>query len=86
MISNILNIYKIGKELGLNKKEINRLVFFKNHKYSLLLIILTIITFTFLALIIAFSYVQIDSNTYPIGTKYSTVKIKDFRLKRNKRV
>ncbi|MFW9895684.1 MAG: hypothetical protein ACFFD7_07760 [Candidatus Thorarchaeota archaeon] len=42
------------------------------------------LTITTLAVLIVFSYIQIERNTYPTGTRYSTVKIKDFRLIRDK--
>jgi hypothetical protein len=88
MIENIINIFKIGKELGLTKREISSLFFFKNSKHGILSIVLfiflVVLTFTTLVVLIVFAYIQIERNTYPTGSRYSTVKIKDFRLKREK--
>jgi len=88
MIDYIIKIYKIGKELGLTKREISSLFFFKNPRRGILTILLymllIIITITFLSVIIMFSSIQIERDTYPTGARYSTVKIKDFRLKGDK--
>lgn len=88
MIDNIIRIYRIGKELGLTKSEISSLLFFKNHRFGKLSIglieILTIITITFLSVLIVYSYIQIERDTYPTGSKYSSVRIKDFPLKGDK--
>ena len=87
MISNIISIYNIGRELGLSTKEIKGLLFFNNSKRTILLKYLIIIIFiTFLMIFLLFFTIQIDRNTtYPAGTRYSTVKIKDFRFKNNKK-
>lgn len=87
MISDIIRLYKIGRDLGLTKKEINNILFYKNHKgivNSILfwVIILMAIFFTFF---IVFLNVDFNNSTYPSGTKYSTVKIKDFHELRNRR-
>jgi len=84
MIDNIIRIYKIGRELGLTKREISSLLFFKNPRLWRLLILLIILIITVSAILIVFSYIQIARDTYPTGAKYSTVKIKDFRLKGDK--
>jgi hypothetical protein len=85
MIQDIIEVYRIGKELGLSKKEISSLFFFENSKHrtmsTVLFIFLVVLTLTTLAVLILFAYIQIERNTYPTGTKYSTVRIKDFRLK-----
>ncbi len=85
MIGPFVRIYKIGRELGLNKKEIKRLWFFNNPKHatlSILKMIIIIITFSVISIMIF--YILINRNTYPAGTKYSTVKIEDFQLKNDK--
>ena len=78
MIKDFFQIYKIGKELGLNKKEIKSIFLFNNTKHSLLytvLIIISIVTFGILIILLG---IQISRNLYPSGTLYSTVKEKDF--------
>ena len=85
MIGNFIRIYKIGRELGLTTKEIKRLWFFDNPKHatlSILKMIIIIITFSLISIMIF--YILINRNTYPAGTKYSTVKIEDFQLKNDK--
>ena len=88
MIENIINIFKIGKELGLTKREISSLLFFKNSKHGtlsiILFIFLVVLTLATLAVLIVFAYIQIERNTYATGTYYSTIKNKDFRLKTSK--
>lgn len=87
MIYNIVSIYKIGKELGLTKKEIFSLFFFKKSRHGafsiVLCVFLIIITVTFLSFLIVLSYIYIEKNIYTTGTKYSTVKIKDFPLQKD---
>jgi len=82
MTKELIQLYKIGKELGLSKKEVNKVLFFDNTKNRVILLIILIIIFSiggyFIVLIIEASI----SNTYPSGTKYSTVKIKDFDKKK----
>lgn len=90
MIDDIIRLYKIGKELGLSKKEINNILFYKNHKpiaNSILfwIIFLVILIVTFFTLSIVSLNVDFNNSTYPSGTKYSTVKIKDFHQLRNRR-
>ncbi len=89
MIDNIIKIYRVGKELSLTKSEINSLLFFKNRRHGRLsielLIILIIITITSISLLIVYSYIHLERDTYPTGSKYSTVRIKDFKLKRDKK-
>jgi uncharacterized membrane protein YkgB len=88
MIDNIIRIYKIGKELGLTKSEISSLIFFKNPKHRMLsivlFIILVVITVTTLSVLIVFANIEIERYTYPTGARYSTVKLKNFRLKGGK--
>ena len=82
MTKELIQLYKIGKELGLSKKEVNKVLFYDNIKNRAILLIILIIIFSiggyFIVLIIEASI----SNTYPSGTKYSTVKIKDFDKKK----
>ncbi|MFX0031936.1 MAG: hypothetical protein ACFE8E_14230 [Candidatus Hodarchaeota archaeon] len=88
MIDNIIRIYKIGKELGLTKREITTQFFVKKTKYQILsmviLILLIIISVISVSVLIGYAYLDIERNTYPSGARYSTVKLKDFRLRGKK--
>ena len=88
MIDNIINVFKIGQELGLAKKEISSLLLFKNSNHRLLSLILFILmivlTITTLSILIGYSFIQVERDTYPAGSKYSAVKRKDFRIKWDK--
>ncbi len=85
MIKEIFQLYKIGKELGLTKKEINSILLFKNRYPLILALLLIIIFFVFafffwnIALII---YSKSTEPVYPTGTKYSSITIKDFKDKK----
>ena len=90
MFDEIISLYKVGKELGLTKKEINNVLFYKNRKSfvnSILfwIIFLIILIVTFFTISIVFLNVDLNNSTYPSGSRYSTVKIKDFHQLRNRR-
>ena len=78
MIKDIIQLFKIGKELGLSKKERNKVLIFDNSKYTLLYKSLLIISFIFFGVIIIILGIEASRNTYAAGTYYSTVRIKDF--------
>jgi hypothetical protein len=82
MLGNFFQMVKIGKELGLSKKEINRVFLFGNSKHSILYILLMIAAFIFIGFVIIILAVDASRNIYPAGTFYSTVKIKDFKGKK----
>jgi len=82
MMKDIIQLFKIGKELGLSKKEINRVLLFGNRKHTLLFISLLIISFIFFGIIIIILGIEASKNTYGAGTFYSTVKEKDFNGKK----
>ncbi len=82
MLENFFQLVKIGKELGLSKKEINRVLLFGNSKYSILYIFLMIAAFIFIGFVIIVLAINASRNIYPAGTLYSTVKIKDFKGKK----
>jgi hypothetical protein len=91
MINEIVNLYRIGKTLGLKPREISRTLSYKpsNFKSNLFisLIIVAIVTFIIVFLVIIGSSfinpgINPQDNTYTPGTFYSTVKIKDFKKKR----
>lgn len=79
MMKDIIQLFKIGKELGLSKKEINRVLIFDNSKHTLLYRSLLIISFIFFGIIIIILGIEASRNTYAAGTFYSTVKKKDFK-------
>ena len=82
MTKDFIQLYKIGKELGLSKKEVNKVLFYDNVKKSVILLIILIIMFSIVGYFIGLFIESTISNTYPSGTKYSTVKIKDFDKKK----
>ena len=82
MLENFFQLYKIGKELGLSKKEINRVFLFDESRYPLFFKILMIIVFIFLGIIVIILGIEASRHIYPAGTLYSTVKIKDFKGKK----
>ena len=82
MMKDIIQLFKIGKELGLSKKQIKKVLFYYNSRNKVILLIIKII---FLSIVGYFIVLIIESaihNTYTSGTKYSTVKIKDFDKKK----
>lgn len=82
MIDDIINLYKIGKDLGLTKKEINKILFFEKRKHLILFLVFVLLIITSLAISIIILKIEIGRNTYPSGTKYSTITIKDFQRSR----
>ena len=82
MIKDIIQLFKIGKELGLNKKEINKVLIFDNSKHIFLYESLMIIIFIFFGVIIIILGIEASRNTYAAGTYYSTVRIKDFNKRK----
>jgi hypothetical protein len=83
MIGDIIRIYKLGKELELTKKELNKFLLFDNTKRSkknTLLLFLVLLLGLIISIVIAFTLLSyVDKYTYPQGARYSTVKIKDFK-------
>jgi hypothetical protein len=82
MMKDIIQLFKIGKELGLSKKEINKVLFYENTKNRVILLIIYIILFSVVGYFIVIIIETAINNTYPSGTKYSTVKLKDFDKKK----
>jgi len=78
MMKDIIQLFKIGKDLGLSKKEINKVLVFDNSKHILLYESLMIIIFILFGIIIIILGIEASRNTYAAGTFYSTVRIKDF--------
>ncbi len=81
MVANFFQLIKIGKELGLSKKEINKVFLFDDSRYPLLFKILLIIMSIFVSVFIIIIGIEASRHIYPAGTLYSTVKIKDFKAK-----
>ena len=83
-----IKLYKIGRELGLAKKDIDKVFFYNSYKNRNFGGIILIIILLFIAFLIILSrsylppYIPRD-NTYKTGTFYSTIRIKDFN-KRSK--
>lgn len=82
MTKDLIQLQKIGKELGLSKKEVNKVLFYGITKNRVIFLIFAIIIFSIVGYFIALFIESTISNTYPSGTKYSTVKIKDFDKKK----
>ena len=82
LMKDLIQLHKIGKELGLSKKEVNQVLFYDNSKNKVILLIISIIIFSIVGYFIVFFIESTIRNTYPSGTKYSTVKIKDFDKKK----
>lgn len=85
MIFDVIKFYETGKELGLTRKEISKIMLFDNSKYAniwrVLLILLMIIIIVVWFNSLVFLTHKINENVYPSGTLYSTVKLKDFEKK-----
>ncbi|MFX1495871.1 MAG: hypothetical protein ACFFBZ_16425 [Promethearchaeota archaeon] len=86
MIGDLIRLYRIGRELGLTKKEINRILLVddtKRPKGYTLLLFLVLFLGLIVSIVIAFTLLNyVGKNTYPTGTRYSTVQINDFKKKR----
>jgi hypothetical protein len=82
MMKDIFQLFKIGKELGLSKNEINKALIFNNSKHALLYKSLLIISFIFFGVLVIILGIEASRNTYAAGTYYSTVKIKDYKTKK----
>ncbi|MFX0038852.1 MAG: hypothetical protein ACFFCY_17035 [Promethearchaeota archaeon] len=83
-IIDIFQIYKIGKELGLSRKEITTNFVFRDRYPLFLAIMLVIILAVFAVLfwnIAIMLYANRPDSIYPSGTLYSTVRLKDFKDK-----
>jgi len=79
----LIQLFKIGRELGLTKKEIHKVFFYDNFKDKHFGGIMLIIILIFIGFIIILSSLSVPpyipkNNTYQTGTFYSTVRIKDF--------
>ncbi len=83
MLEGFFQLYKIGKDLGLSKKEISKIFLFDDRKDPLLLkILLLIIIVSSLGIVVFIILNVFSEHIYPTGALYSTVKIEDFKGKR----
>jgi len=87
MKRDLIQLYKIGRELGLTKKEMDKVFLYDNFKDKYLGGFMLIIILIFIGLLIIVSSLSVPpyvprNNTYQTGTLYSTVKIKDFKAKK----
>ncbi len=85
MFNDLLQFYKIGKDLGLSRKEINQIFFFQKKiplSIGLLVILIVSILTFFLWNIIVLIYLQNSGTVYAEGTLYGSVSINDFKRKR----
>ncbi|MBA7553537.1 hypothetical protein ES705_46130 [subsurface metagenome] len=85
MFDEIIQFYQIGRSLGINKNEINRVFLSYSGRYKIMkLFCYAIIIIAFFCIFI-FSLFMIISNpaepTYPSNSFYSSVKVKDFKNK-----
>lgn len=89
MILDIIKFYETGKKLGLTRKEISKIMLFDSSKHAwlwrtlLILFMILIIIGWFNSLV--FLTRKINENVYPTGTMYSSVKLKDFKMKLQKK-
>lgn len=77
-----MQLYKIGKGLGLTRKEINSVLFLekRNHLMLSLMLIIVLAIFMFLFWNVALSlYIKSTESLYPAGTLYSSISLKDFK-------
>ncbi|MCK4370254.1 MAG: hypothetical protein KAV01_00200 [Candidatus Lokiarchaeota archaeon] len=85
VFKDIFQLYKIGKELGLSRKEINNTLLFKN-RYPLVLALMLIVFLSVLAILFwnvaLILYAKSTEPVYPRGTLYSSISLKDFRDKK----
>ena len=85
VFKDVLQLYKIGKELGLSRKEINSVLLFKN-RYPLVLALMLIIFLSVFAILFwnvaLILYAKTTEPVYPRGTLYSSISLKDFRDKK----
>ncbi|MFX0076019.1 MAG: hypothetical protein ACFE96_11290 [Candidatus Hermodarchaeota archaeon] len=82
MFENLFQLVKIGKELGLSKKEIRKVLLFNNTKNPVLYTILLIVAIICTGIIVVFIVIVTARNVYPAGALYSTAKPKDFKKKK----
>jgi hypothetical protein len=81
----ILHNYKIGKDLGLSQKEINNTLLFRDRYPLVIALMLLIVLMVFATIfwnVALILYAQSIEPVYPRGTLYSSINIKDFKIKK----
>ena len=83
MFDEIIPFFKIGKNLGIKEDQINGVFHDYIHKTSfrILLILISIVSYFILIFFLISNGISAADSTYPSGTRYSTIKIKDFKNK-----
>ena len=85
IFKDIFQLYEIGKELGLSRKEINSTLLFKN-RYPLILALILIIFLSVFAIffwnVALILYARSTEPVYPSGAEYSSISLKDFKDKK----
>jgi hypothetical protein len=81
LFKDLTQFYKIGKELGLKKGEINR-TFLISRNRSLVIKFLLIFVLALIAVVVVVVVVIGSRSVYPSGTLYSSVKLNDFKNKK----
>ncbi|NVM36521.1 MAG: hypothetical protein HWN81_13070 [Candidatus Lokiarchaeota archaeon] len=85
VFKDMFQLYKIGKELGLSRKEINSTLFFKN-RYPLILGLMLIVILSVFAILFwnvaLVLYAKSTEPVYPRGTLYSSITFRDFKDKK----
>jgi len=91
MFGEMIRLYKIGRDLGLTEKEMNKFLLFDEtkrpnfYRFLLLLLLMLFAFSTIIALFILKNYT--GGSTYATGTKYSSIGVKDFRKEtKNRRI
>jgi len=82
IFKDIIQLYKIGKGLGLTRKEINSVLFLEKRNNLMLSVMLIIMLAIFMVLFwnVALSlYIKSTESLYPSGTLYSSISLKDFK-------
>lgn len=83
MLEDFFRIRKIGRSLGLEKRDFDKVFIFDNSKhpnlYKFLLFIFLIIVTVYCIIASSSIGVVVSRNTYASGTLYSTATIKDFQ-------
>jgi len=81
LFKELTQFYKIGKELGLKKSEINQIFLFSG-KLSLLFKLLLIFFLALIAVVVFVVIIVGSKSVYASGTFYSSVKLNDFKNKK----
>ena len=84
MRDKFIQLYKIGRDLGLSSKDINKTLFSLESKQKDIFKIIIFLFIIFFSISIFILGINIIESTYPTGTGYSTVNIRD--LDRRKRI